>query len=785
MSIDARCYDLIAGAGLEPKLSTEYRGGGDWLDSLSSVFNLADRFLYEASITTDDPEDEDHISRLRAHLVSIYNKARANTKDVNSMKNPDGSALSKVGRAAEKLPIQRAFIARINRALSDGGIRRKIGVDGFVAKEIPLELAAAEGHSLPVVASNAPEVPSGSGRRRLVGGGDWKKSLTDTLNKALYEISIYEKDDDITQGRKDELTELKSRLRQATEIATQEMRDANYTPEGKRRNKLERAEAKRPIFNTFTRYVNNLFGDADIAARFEPRQPAVGEKVKYMLKFKPYSPEEDGVAAPPPNPLFRSVLSLSPAVRVSPLTPPPPSGEGSGRVQGGRGRASGFIMRMMAENKKKHNGQYRNPSGNDYGSTMKQFRAFDYNRLANSDQSGTNKSSYGASPFIIKHFGSPEAVPFVPKAQRGSEEHRVVEGETEEQKASRLQAKAEELAQLAKDLLEKSSASKKVKGFLKGKVLVKRAKDLLNDRKRYKREAEERKIEAEVQKDFETKALAYAKTLRTEWSKVDNPLKDYLDQTVKVKGNFFASSNELKTLMDRFFKERMEAKFPDFQKRFDKLPYDNTSFGDSTRDKLLHPSYRYNEPYRRYEHKRVSLEEGKKVYDKLFPPPTAERKEKVKGFLRGRIAVKKAKELLKQKKDEKKVKEALERPYDRATEERIRLENNASKAREEEEERLRMLAERRAKASASAPAPAPAPAPKPSMRDFFNQKPQKGASWATVRTYINSLAGPHKLERAVAMFRNLNMDKTERQIAKEAGVSQPSVTRWKKKFADD
>jgi len=147
---------------------------------------------------------------------------------------------------------------------------------------------------------------------------------------------------------------------------------------------------------------------------------------------------------------------------------------------------------MMAENKKKHNGQYRNPSGNDYGSTMKQFRAFDYNRLANSDQSGTNEAAYGASPFIIKHFGSPKAVPFVPKAKRGSEEHRVVEGETDEQKASRLQAKAEQLAQLAKDLVAKSKGAEKVKGFLSGKIAIKKAKELLSQKKTAKAERESR-----------------------------------------------------------------------------------------------------------------------------------------------------------------------------------------------------------------------------------------------------------------------------------------------------
>lgn len=68
----------------------------------------------------------------------------------------------------------------------------------------------------------------------------------------------------------------------------------------------------------------------------------------------------------------------------------------------GRGQASGFVMRMMAENKKKHKGQYKNPSTNDYGSSMKSFRAFDYSKMET------------PSKFLKEHF-SGEPVPFVSK----------------------------------------------------------------------------------------------------------------------------------------------------------------------------------------------------------------------------------------------------------------------------------------------------------------------------------------------------------------------------------
>jgi hypothetical protein len=176
---------------------------------------------------------------------------------------------------------------------------------------------------------------------------------------------------------------------------------------------------------------------------------------------------------------------------------------------GGRGQASGFIMRMMAENKKKHSGQYKNPSDNNYNSTMNHFVPFDYKKLANSDQSGRNRSDYGASPFIIKHFGSPESVPYVPKAQRTPAQSKIQEvpEETEEQKAARLQAKAEELAAKAKELLEATQKKEKVKGFLKGRIAIKKAKEILSSKKEVAakkkrqedevREAKEKKVREE------------------------------------------------------------------------------------------------------------------------------------------------------------------------------------------------------------------------------------------------------------------------------------------------
>ena len=88
-------------------------------------------------------------------------------------------------------------------------------------------------------------------------------------------------------------------------------------------------------------------------------------------------------------------------------------------VSGGRGQASGFVMRMMAEAKLKHQGKpygpndrlksYKNPTAPLHTtSTMKDPVPFDFKKLASKSQSGTNSSEYGASPFIIRHFGGPQ-----------------------------------------------------------------------------------------------------------------------------------------------------------------------------------------------------------------------------------------------------------------------------------------------------------------------------------------------------------------------------------------
>ena len=85
-------------------------------------------------------------------------------------------------------------------------------------------------------------------------------------------------------------------------------------------------------------------------------------------------------------------------------------------LKGGFTQSSGFIRRLMAENALKHKGQYQNPTYPLHPeSTMNKPAEFKYNKLASTEQNGSNPKEYGASPFIQKHFAHARAVPFVRK----------------------------------------------------------------------------------------------------------------------------------------------------------------------------------------------------------------------------------------------------------------------------------------------------------------------------------------------------------------------------------
>lgn len=117
------------------------------------------------------------------------------------------------------------------------------------------------------------------------------------------------------------------------------------------------------------------------------------------------------------------------------------------KVIGGRKgvtQASGYIMRMMAENKARHQGQYRKPTTLRPDSTMNSPGIFEWKKLASPDQGGENTrgNPYGASPFITKHFKG-DYVPF---------SARPYEAETQQQRIARYRFTAQRLMKLAREL---------------------------------------------------------------------------------------------------------------------------------------------------------------------------------------------------------------------------------------------------------------------------------------------------------------------------------------------
>jgi len=549
-------------------------------------------------------------------------------------------------------------------------------------------------------------------------------------------------------------------------------------------------------------------------------------------------------------------------------------------LQGGRGQASGFIMRMMAENKKKHQGQYRNPSDNNYGSTMNQFRPFNYKALANRDQNGRNTSDYGASPFIIKHFGSPQSVPFIPKAQRGSEEHRVIEGETDEQKSARLQAKAEELAEKAKELLEQAKQKGKVKEFLKGRVAVKRAKDLLQEKKQerdYRLEAERRRKEREDRKREEEEERKRQRQEKEDEEKRKRKEREDVEEANRKKGEEFEKELAIKDnelllpILKEALKEKrvvvvnpvefydrdkqlkehpklgnhrenaelrfdtgyvrnytprrnyplryVEFSFPEYREALKKLKEDTLKLKEAGEESKIgyKGKYKHDDNLKlsgretAWERKGTDLTErlGELGHTKERPlgygsfgmtdteprpnagfrtnppsrPLTGMSNPETKKWFDGKMAK------FYDDEDVPRMTKFLA-TIDKAIEDS----DTDAKLTERTEAQIATTKANLAKLGKpveEAPAPAPvkrkliikkpAEAPAPAQ----TAKPQKGATWEAVRAYINSLAGANKLERSVAMYRNLNMGKSEREIAKDTGVSQPSVNRWKTKFATD
>jgi hypothetical protein len=138
-------------------------------------------------------------------------------------------------------------------------------------------------------------------------------------------------------------------------------------------------------------------------------------------------------------------------------------------LHGGRAgvsRASGFVMRAMAENKAKHSGQYKNPTFPlAPGSKMNKPIEFDWRKLANSSQGGLwnpgkkvhwgEKGQYGASPFVLHHF-SGESKPFAKGNRKDYPK------ETDVQRNARMLSLAKNLMKKAGQLVQTATGSPKL-----------------------------------------------------------------------------------------------------------------------------------------------------------------------------------------------------------------------------------------------------------------------------------------------------------------------------------
>lgn len=134
------------------------------------------------------------------------------------------------------------------------------------------------------------------------------------------------------------------------------------------------------------------------------------------------------------------------AVAPEPLPPGFATGalKAGGNLMGGLkgvSKASGFIRRLMWENKDKHKGTYKKPTwGLAANSKMNKPAEFKIKKLMTPAQGGENEegNSYGASPFIRHHFMG-ESKPFSPGKADGKYGH-----ESKGQKKARKDFKKKE-----------------------------------------------------------------------------------------------------------------------------------------------------------------------------------------------------------------------------------------------------------------------------------------------------------------------------------------------------
>lgn len=211
----------------------------------------------------------------------------------------------------------------------------------------------------------------------------------------------------------------------------------------------------------------------------------------------------------------------------------------------GVSKQSGFIQRLMAEVKKKHGGEpygdkpklssYKKPTAPLHpGSTMKKPATFNFKKLAAARQGGENEDDkYGASPFIVEHFGS---------GKEDDVQKEIRKRLAEKKKAKKKQVdvkpkEEEEVQEVEVPMTEETTFTYKIPSFL---TINEKDPDWVNDSKRkYLRAIEEAKdilpdatiygAEDGMKRPNEIRRLL----AREDPAKLRDKVKDWLEKTKK------------------------------------------------------------------------------------------------------------------------------------------------------------------------------------------------------------------------------------------------------------
>ena len=229
------------------------------------------------------------------------------------------------------------------------------------------------------------------------------------------------------------------------------------------------------------------------------------------------------------------------------------------KLQGGRAgvtKASGFIMRMMAENKLKHSGQYKKPTKPAHkDSTMNKWIPFDYAKLANKSQGGEKTSKYGASPFIQRYFKD-KTVKFQPGKNPN------LPSETPEQQEARIKATENLMAKRGIKKVRPELHTGETKNVIEhfGNVGEKKTNAPTLEIKEIEPPKETKPKSSEDIKEIRD----YVSGLRQEWYKTEEDIREYLYKT--------SQPNKFLDTFKDWILRKIREKYPDFTDKINYYP---------------------------------------------------------------------------------------------------------------------------------------------------------------------------------------------------------------------